>query len=122
MIRSHRAGAPRQLSDAELELIEALLGAAGTGAGRFLGQLAKIQVVGGCSCGCPSIDLAVVDGKRNGPAVPVIVADAESPEGVPVGVILWARDKVLSGLEVHPWNGSDSVRLPRTESLMNFRK
>ena len=52
----------------------------------------------------------------------VIVADGESPEGVQVGVILWSRDGALSGLEVHPWRGSDSVRLPAVDSLMNFRK
>ena len=122
MRRTQRTGAPRPLSDAELELIEALLGAAGAAAGRYLGQLPRVQVVGGCSCGCPSIDLAVEDGNRNERPVPVIVADAESPEGVPVGVILWARGRALSGLEVHPWNGSDSVRLPAVDSLMNFRK
>ena len=121
MTRSHRAGAPRPLNEAELELIEALLGAAGVGVGRYLGQLARVEVVGGCSCGCPSIDLAVDGGSREGAAKPVIVADAESPGGVPVGVILWARGGALSGLEVHPWSGSDSIRLPAVDSLVNFR-
>lgn len=122
MTRRHRTAAPRPLNDAELELIEALLGAAGTGAGRFLGQLAGVEVVGGCGCGCPSIDLAVGGGSGEGAVKPVIVADGESPEGVPVGVILWSRGGVLSGLEVHPWNGSDSIRLPAVDSLMNFRR
>ncbi|MDX2437304.1 MAG: hypothetical protein QNL88_09665 [Acidobacteriota bacterium] len=122
MKRGHRAGAPRPLSDAELELIEALLGAAGMGAGRYLGQLPRVQVVGGCCCGCPSIDLAVGDKSREGSVAPVIVADAESPEGVSVGVILWARGGALSGLEVHPWNGSDTIRIPAVDSLLNFRK
>lgn len=122
MKRSHRSGAPRPLSDAELELIEALLGAAGMGAGRFLGQLARVEVVGGCGCGCPSIDLAQHGCSGEGAAKAVIVADGESPEGVQVGVILWSRDGALSGLEVHPWRGSDSVRLPAVDSLMNFRK
>ena len=92
------------------------------GAGRYLGQLPRVQVVGGCCCGCPSIDLAVGDKSREGSVAPVIVADAESPEGVPVGVILWARGGALSGLEVHPWNGSDTIRIPAVESLLNFRK
>jgi hypothetical protein len=122
MTRSRRAGAPRPLTEAELELIEALLGAAGMGAGRYLGQLARVQVVGGCGCGCPSIDLMVGEVAPSGRPVPVIVADAESPEGVQVGVILWSCSRALSGLEVHPWNGSESVRLPHVESLMNFRK
>ena len=52
---------------------------------------------------------------------PVLVADAESPEGVPVGVILWARGGSLSGPEVHPSDGTDVSRLPRAESLRNLR-
>ena len=43
MIRGHRVRAPRPLSDAELELIEALLGAAGGAGGRYLGQLVKVR-------------------------------------------------------------------------------
>jgi hypothetical protein len=121
MKRGHRTGAPRPLSDAELELIEALLGAAGVRAGRYLGQLPKVRVVGGCGCGCPSIDLEVGDGLREGAPKPLIVADAESPEGVPVGVILWVRGGALSGLEVHPWHGTGGVRLPRIESLKTLR-
>ena len=65
----------------------------------------------------------MVDGRpREGAPKALIVADAESPEGLPVGVILWVRGGALSGLEVHPWNGTDSVRLPPVESLTNFRK
>jgi hypothetical protein len=110
------------LSEAELELIEALLGGLGIGAGRYLGQLPRVKVVGGCNCGCPSVDLALDGGIRDAAAKPVIFADGESPDGVPVGVILWARGGTLSGLEIHPWDGSDGVRLPRPESLANFRR
>lgn len=122
MIREHRPGAPRPLSEQELELIEALLGAAGAGGGRYLGQLVRVQVVGSCACGCPSIDLQVGEKNRDGAPSPVIMADGESPEGVQVGVILWVRGGALSGLEVHPWNGTDAVRLPLPETLLNFRK
>lgn len=121
MVRGHRERAPRPLSDAELELIEALLGASGSAGGRYLGQLVRVQVVGACSCGCPSIDLVVDGNPIEGPPKALIVADAESPEGVPVGVILWVRGGALSGLEVHPWTGTDGVRLPRPEALMNLR-
>jgi hypothetical protein len=49
------------------------------------------------------------------------MADGESPEGVPVGVILWTSDGELSALEIHPWDGTDHVRLPTPESLANVR-
>jgi hypothetical protein len=122
MIRGHRAAAPRPPSDSELELIEALLGAAGARGGRYLGQLPRIRVVGSCGCGCPSIDLELDSGPREGAPNPLVVADAESSGGVPVGVILWVRGGALSGLEIHPWNGSDVIRLPRPDSLTNLRK
>ncbi len=112
---------PRPLTTNEHELIEALLGAVRSGVGRYIGQLESAEVVGGCGCGCPSIDLVVGSKSGEGRAKPVILADAESPEGVPVGIILWARDGRLSGLEVHPWDGSVSVRLPHPETLQNLR-
>jgi len=121
MMRGSRAGAPRPLTERELELVEALLGGAGAAGGRYLGQLSRLQVVGGCGCGCPSIDLGVDGAGDGGPARPLVVADAVSPEGEPVGVILWVRGAVLSGLEVHAWNGSVSVRLPDPATLSAIR-
>jgi hypothetical protein len=112
---------PRPLDQGEQELVEALLGAARAGAGRYLGQLEKVEVVGGCRCGCPSIDLAIPSGPRDGAPTPLVLADAESPEGVPVGVILWVCGGALSGLEIHPWDGADGVGLPYPETLTNLR-
>jgi hypothetical protein len=106
----------------ELELLEALLGGAGAAGGRYLGQLSRLQVVGGCGCGCPSIDLGVDGAGDGGPARPLVVADAVSPEGEPVGVILWVRGGVLSGLEVHPWSRVAQVRLPAATTLTAVRK
>jgi hypothetical protein len=79
------------------------------------------MVVGRCHCGCPSIDLAATGPPSDGRPVPLVLADAESPEGIQVGVILWARDGRLSGLEVHPWEASGSFRLPHPETLHNLR-
>ena len=112
---------PRALTADEHDLIEALLGGARSGAVRFVGQLEGAKVVGGCRCGCPSIDLSVSDKPVEGRPLPLVLADGESPEGVPVGLILWVCDRVLTGLEVHPWDGSDIVRLPLPETLCNIR-
>lgn len=115
------SGYPRALTLDEHDLIESLIGAVRSGAGRYIGQLESLRVVGGCRCGCPSIDLEVGSGGANGMPTPLILADAESPEGVPVGVILWARSGRLSGLEVHPWDSAEKIRLPRPETLSNLR-
>ena len=112
---------PRPLDPGEQELVEALLGAARAGASRYLGQLGEIEAVGGCRCGCPSVDLAVSSGPRKGAPRPLVLADAESPEGVSVGVILWVCGGALSGLEIHPWDGVKGVGLPRPETLTNLR-
>jgi len=112
---------PRPLTVDEHDLIEAMLGAVRSGVSRYIGQLESAEVVGRCRCGCPSIDLSSASAVAEKPPTPVILADAESPEGVPVGVILWARGGCLSGLEVHPWGGADVIRLPRPDTLRNLR-
>ena len=121
MTDSERSVFPRPLEAEEQELIEALLGAARSGVGRYLGQLAKVEVVGRCRCECPSVDLEIGSGARDGTPTPLVLAEAESPEGIPVGVILWVCGGSLSGLEVHPWDGAGGVRLPRPETLTRLR-
>jgi hypothetical protein len=111
----------RPLSAAEQELIEALIGAVRSGVGRYLAQLERARVTGTCRCGCPSIDLEVSDASRRGRPLALVMADAESAGGVPVGVILWACNGELSSLEVHAWDGSMQVRLPEPETLANIR-
>jgi hypothetical protein len=110
----------RPLRMEERELLEALIGAARSGATRYLGQLERAVVLESCRCGCPSIDL-VISGNARGRPKPLVMADGESPEGVPVGIILWTCDGELSSLEIHPWDGTDHVRLPAPESLGNVR-
>jgi hypothetical protein len=114
-------GFPRPLTVDEHDLIEAMLGAVRSGVSRYIGQLESAVVVGGCGCGCPSVNLIVGAADAEGAPSPILLADAESPEGVPVGLILWARGGCLSGLEVHPWDGSEVIRLPDAETLRNLR-
>ena len=121
MAIANELGYPRPLTADEHDLIEAMLGALRSGVSRYIGQLESAEVIGGCGCGCPSIDLTAESAGTGTSPIPVILADAESPEGVSVGVILWARGGCLSGLEVHPWDGSDVIRLPRPETLSNLR-
>ena len=110
----------RPLRMDERELLEVLIGAARSGATRYLGQLERATVIESCRCGCPSIDL-MVSANTNGRPTPLVMADGESPEGVPVGIILWVCGSELSALEIHPWDGTEHVGLPGPESLCNVR-
>lgn len=111
----------RALEANELEVIEVLLGAARSGTLRYIGQLERIQVVGSCKCGCPSINLELPSGVRDGAPKALVLADAEAADGTPVGVILWTRGGALSGLEVHSWDGGGTVTMPAPETLVNLR-
>lgn len=96
----------RAISDAEADVIERVLAVAATDASveGLIEQVRALQVIGRCDCGCASVEFC-----RPAPGqMPRIVADvvAESPDGEGVGLIVWALDNHLSGLEVY----SDSDR------------
>ena len=112
-----RAAISRSATAEERELVVWLLRNAATigDVAAFLDQASHLRVVGGCGCGCPSVDF-----KAGGQdAVASIIADAEgtSPEGVMVGVILWAKEGRISGLEVYPFADTGRFGLPRPENL-----
>jgi len=58
-----------------------------------------LQVVGRCSCGCPSVDFEV--NGRTPPARPIADATGQTAEGTEVGVILWGREDTITGLEFY---------------------
>ena len=101
----------------ERELVVWLLQKAATisDVAAFFDQVSHLRVVGGCGCGCPSVDF-----KAGGQdAVASIIADAEgtSPEGVMVGVMLWVKEGRISGLEVYPFADTGRFGLPRPNDL-----
>jgi hypothetical protein len=110
-----RAGVRRPATVEERELVDWLLrnAATTTEASSFLDQVTDLTVVG--RCGCPSVDFKV--GGQD--SIASIVADAEgtSPEGVAVGVMLWAKEGRLSGLEVYDFAGDEQFGLPCPEML-----
>jgi len=113
----------RPLSEAELKLLEWLLNNGTSEAKPYISQILSINVVGRCTCGCPSIDLALGDHKQRKTGASTILADfvGKSPEGGEVGVIVHARGGEISELEVYvidDWNGL--FGLPSIESLKQF--
>src|SRR3569833_163816 len=96
---AYREDEKRPLSAEERAVCEWLIDHGTADAKKYAPQLSRVTVVSRCTCGCPTIDLAV-DGKSTVGASEII-GDAEglSPEGLHVGVILHCRDRQLSELE-----------------------
>jgi hypothetical protein len=120
---------PRPLTEAEQGLLHWLLtrGAEITGtdsklASSFLPQMGALQVVGRCGCGCPTVDMALAEPGLAVPGVSATLADVEgqSPEGSEIGVILWATNGSLSGLELYARDGRVPFSIPGTAELQSF--
>lgn len=109
----------RALTFEELRLLEWLLAHGEPEGANFVAQLSRARVVARCTCGCPTLDLAL-DGKES-PTVgfSMILAEAEgrSPEGVPVHVMLHAREGELSELEAGSLNDTKIFTMPVPEML-----
>jgi hypothetical protein len=121
MNKIHRAKINRELKPEEKELIKNLLSHLPNPM-TYFEQLDHLRVVGKCDCGCPSIDLALIEHKNKSSEVPEILveADGQSPEGIPVGIILWTKAGHISELEVYPWEDAAKFGLPDTKTLTNF--
>jgi hypothetical protein len=88
----------------------------------YMDQIARLSVVAECTCGCPTIDLALVDQPAATTGGSLIIADAEgkSPEGFRVNVIVHVRDDVISELEVAAFDNTGPFALPRPADLRAF--
>lgn len=113
----------RPLTQEERTLLEWLIANGSEDAKTYSRQLSGLGVVGTCTCGCPTIDLALGGRDQRKTAPSEILADfvGTTPEGIEVGVILHARDGELSELEVHAIaDEKGPFRLPAIESLKQF--
>ena len=97
----------RPLTDGERGLLKWLL-EHGTAEGRaLLPQLQRARVAARCSCGCASVDFAI-DGKVASPKVGMsVISDYrwDSPEGHAFGVFAFAREGLLSGIDLWSIDG-----------------
>jgi hypothetical protein len=113
----------RDLTPNELQLLEWLLENGSPEAVSYKPQLSEVRVVSRCSCGCPSIDLAV--GERNsrtvGPTTILCDAHGHSPEGISLMVTLHAREGELSELEVITDDDVDVCSMPAPAMLEPIR-
>src|SRR6266403_1224177 len=92
----------------------------GPEAQQYAPQVSRVRVVASCTCGCPTIDLAIGERQHRTVGASLVLADFEgvTPEGIEVGVILHAREGQLSELEVYAMPEVDGpFSLPTIESL-----
>src|SRR5712692_7487166 len=105
----------RPLTSAEKGLVKWLL-EHGIAEGRaLLPQLERARVVARCSCGCASVDFAI-DGRVASPKSGMsVVSDYrwDSPEGYLLGVFAFAREGLLSGIDLWSIDGrATASKLP----------
>jgi hypothetical protein len=110
----------RALSSEERALLEWLIANGNPDAKRYAPQLANISVVGLCTCGCPTLDLAIGDREERTTGSSHVLAefDGTTAEGVQVCVILHAREEQISELEIIAIDDFEGVfNLPLIASL-----
>jgi hypothetical protein len=112
----------RPLTQAERELARWMLEHGTPGAGTFLPQLDKAEVVARCPCGCASFDLEV-----NGLPAPTgklrTLGDyVFGDEADLAGAFVFERGGVLAGVEVYGLAGDAPRDLPGPDSLRPFHE
>jgi len=107
----------RPISDVEAAVVERALAVGATDkSAPVAGLLVRsLQVIGRCACGCASVDFRLPARGQ----VARIVADAvaKAPDGEDLGVIVWALEDQLSGLEVYS-HSDNPAPLPVVESIV----
>jgi len=109
----------RELTDAERKLLEWLIANGTDDAPAYAAQLSDAKVVGGCRCGCPSLDLAIGEKRSRTQGFSTVLAEAggHSPEGVPLIIILHACEGEISLLEVVSTDETQKFSLPTPEMI-----
>jgi hypothetical protein len=109
----------RDLTAKEYELLKLLLENGTSETLHYLSQLQETTVVGRCSCGCPTLDLAVAGKAASLGSPTTLLAEAGgiSPEGVHFAITLHAREGLLSELEVYSIYGEGTFTLPDVASI-----
>lgn len=80
--------------------------------------IASLRVVGGCRCGCASVDF---ESKWTTTSGQVADGIGRTPAGGTIGVILWGRRDAISSLEIYDLGaGQSDLKLPVPETIRPF--
>lgn len=110
----------RRISEAEAAIIRWLLEhpRPGEPTGPWSVAPTDLAVVGGCDCGCCSIDFD----HESADVRPIRDATAVLPDGRQSGLILWGTDDRLHSLEVYDLDPDSSHQLPPVSGLRTWDK
>jgi hypothetical protein len=113
-----RLSTPRPLTERELGVLRATLERAERVAlaPHVFEGLQSLRVIGGCECGCDSVDFAEHDSER--PSRPIADGTGKTPAGGDVGIIIWGTDDAVTGIEVYDLGaGDEDIKLPVESSI-----
>jgi hypothetical protein len=109
---------PRPITQGELAVLRATLNKAANSplSPDVLAGLEGLQVIGGCECGCDSIDFAEHDPQR--PSRPIADGTGKTLAGGDVGIIVWGTDEAVTSIEVYDLGAGDTdIKLPVESSI-----
>jgi hypothetical protein len=109
---------PRPLTAREREVLTALLSVDVDGVDQLRAQAVEAQVLGGCDCGCPSIDF--FEGRNRGMNMVVNagVRDSETYDGLFLFTVdIPGTGELLGGIEWVGQSESDPDEFPPPEEL-----
>ena len=112
---------PRSLSAGERDALVTILSYANfVGRAALLEQVDAVRIVGGCDCGCATVDLEIPDAPPSDAIAYPIPSEATvfDPDGQAIGgILVFARDGRLAQLEVYSYGDEPISPFPPIERL-----
>ena len=108
----------RAISPEEIAVLRATLERAPTAPehAALATRLDQLKVIGGCGCGCDSVDFARSD--RDPIATRLGDGIGTTPAGGTVGIIVWGRGTEITSLEIYSLGAEENdLRLPLPDSI-----
>jgi len=112
----------RAISPSEVKVVDWLLDHALVDVTAYrLRPFEKLRVVGGCSCGCSSLDFKRST-ERRGKLHRLADELAVYPDGQQAGLMLWGCDGEIVSLEVYDFEPESSHRVPDISNLCTWEE
>lgn len=111
----------RPIPKREVEVVDWMLvdGSLGASLNQLRDGPRDLRVVACCGCGCASVDF-LAGGQAAG-ARRVAEAVARDSHGRTCGVIVWALDGQVSGLEVYERESGSATEIPTAQTLLPWQ-